>query len=192
MLQVVRSIEGVSVSGSSCANLLWMGEQETGRAAILHELAGRIEPWYLISDGVDLKEEMKGIALQFHSQLYIIYRMATVWKVWEVYDVGGERVEGLVATWWPENLTSSMVEAERWERRANLMGTTLRAVTLPWCDFVCLEGDLMKGSASDYRKQPWRGMVVDIWLHLAATLNFTFTIGQSSDGKWGGRNLVSH
>ena len=81
-------------------------------------------------------------------------------------------------------------------------------MTLPWCDFVCLEGDLlaretlyhgpafdffegdlMEGSAG-YKEQPWRGMVVDIWLQLAATLNFTFTLGLSSDRKWGARNQV--
>ena len=47
----------------------------------------------------------------------------------------------------------------------------------------------MDGSKS-YREQPWRGMVVDIWLQLAATLNFTFTLGLSSDRKWGARNQV--
>ena len=76
----------------------------------------------------------------------------------------------------------------RWERRADLRGVTLRVVTLPWCDFVCLEEDLIQGSA--YREQPWRGMVVDIWLHLAAALNFTFTLSLSSDEKWGSRNQV--
>ena len=33
-------------------------------------------------------------------------------------------------------------------------------------------------------------MVVDIWLQLAATLNFTFTLGLSSDRKWGAKNQV--
>ena len=47
----------------------------------------------------------------------------------------------------------------------------------------------MEGSAG-YREQPWRGMVVDIWLQLAATLNFTFTLGLSSDRKWGAKNQV--
>ena len=47
----------------------------------------------------------------------------------------------------------------------------------------------MEGSAG-YKDQPWRGMVVDIWLQLAATLNFTFTLGLSSDRKWGARNQV--
>ena len=62
-------------------------------------------------------------------------------------------------------------------------------VTLLWCEFVFLEGDLMEGSAA-FKDQPWRGMVVDIWLQLAATLNFTFTLALSSDRKWGARNQV--
>ena len=47
----------------------------------------------------------------------------------------------------------------------------------------------MAGSAG-FKEQPWRGMVVDIWLQLAATLNFTFTLALSSDRKWGARNQV--
>ena len=196
IVQVVRSIQEVAVpvSGSSCANLLWVGMEdwvEAGTGTALQELEGRLEPWYLIGNSGDLVGKLKGITPSFNSQLYAINRMDKVWEVWEIYNVDGVRMEGLVATWWPSNLTSSMVEAEMWERRANLMGTTLRAVTLPWCDFVCLEEDLIQGSPSAYREQPWRGMVVDIWLHLAATLNFTFTLSLSSDEKWGSRNQVT-
>ena len=63
-------------------------------------------------------------------------------------------------------------------------------VTRQWCDFVFFEGDLMEGS-TQYRDQPWRGMAVDIWLQLAAALNFTFTLGLSSDRKWGAKNQVN-
>ena len=48
----------------------------------------------------------------------------------------------------------------------------------------------MEGS-TQYGDQGWRGMVVDIWLQLAATLNFTFTLGLSSDRKWGAKNQVA-
>ena len=143
---MVRSIQEVAVpvSGSSCANLLWIGVEDWVEAGTaLQELEGRLEPWYLIGNSGDLVGKLKGITPSFNSQLYVIKRMDKVWEVWEIYNVDGVRMEGLVVTWWPSNLTSSMVEAEMWERRANLMGTTLRAVTLPWCDFVCLEGDLM-------------------------------------------------
>ena len=54
----------------------------------------------------------------------------------------------------------------------------------PW-----FSGDLLEGS-TEYGDQGWRGMVVDIWLQLAATLNFTFTLGLSSDRKWGAKNQV--
>ena len=47
----------------------------------------------------------------------------------------------------------------------------------------------MEGS-TQYGDEGWRGMVVDIWLQLAATLNFTFTLGLSSDRKWGAKNQV--
>ena len=46
------------------------------------------------------------------------------------------------------------------------------------------------GGSAQYGDQGWRGMVVDIWLQLAATLNFTFTLGLSSDRKWGAKNQV--
>ena len=115
---MVRSIKGVaaSVSGSSCANLLWMpgGEEGDGTEAALQELAGRLEPWYLLGDNPT--DRLSDLTPSFHSQLYIIHRKAEVWEVWELYDAGGERVKSLVATWWPANLTSSLVEAERWVR----------------------------------------------------------------------------
>ena len=127
------------VSGSSCANLFWIGAAageagdsaaagetaaagagggggEGGTEAALQELAGRLEPWYLVGDPTDLEERLADLSPPFHSQLYIIHREAKVWKVWELYNVGGERVKHLVATWWPDNLTSNLVEAERWER----------------------------------------------------------------------------
>ena len=136
MYQVVRSIKGVAVpvSGSSCANLFWIGEaaaageaareeeaaaegeatgDEDGTEAALLELAVRLEPWYLLGDPTDLEERLSHLTVSFHSQIYIIHRETKVWKVWEFYDAGGERVKDLVATWWPGNLTSSLVEAER-------------------------------------------------------------------------------
>ena len=126
MYKVVRSIKGVAVpvSGSSCANLFWMaagagdagGEAGGEGEAALQELAGRLEPWYLLGDPADFEERLADLSPPFHSQLYIIHREAKVWKVWELYSVGGERVKNLVATWWPSNLTSNLVEAERWER----------------------------------------------------------------------------
>ena len=70
--------------------------------------------------------KLKGITPSFNSQLYVIKRMDKVWEVWEIYNVDGVRMEGLVVTWWPSNLTSSMVEAEMWERRANMEGYHLR------------------------------------------------------------------
>ena len=114
------------VSGSSCANLFWIGAaagdaggeaggEGEGEAA-LQELAGRLEPWYLLGDQTDFEERLADLSPPFHSQLYIIHREAKVWKVWELYNAGGERVKDLVATWWPDNLTSNLVEAERWER----------------------------------------------------------------------------
>ena len=117
-MQVVRSIKGVAVpvSGSSCANLFWIDEKEDGaEATALQELAGRLEPWYLIGQNtVALEEQLKGATPPFHSQLYIIHRKADLWEVWEVYGVGGERVRALIATWWPANLTSSLLGGERW------------------------------------------------------------------------------
>ena len=109
------------VSGSSCANLFWIGAAagdaggEAGGEgeAALQELAGRLEPWYLLGDPTDLEERLSHLTVSFHSQIYIIHRETKVWKVWEFYDAGGERVKDLVATWWPGNLTSSLVEAER-------------------------------------------------------------------------------
>ena len=116
---MVRSIKGVAVpvSGSSCANLFWIDEKEDGtEATALQELAGRLEPWYLLGQNTTAMEEqlIEDVAPPFHSQLYIIHRMADLWEVWEVYGVGGERVKALVATWWPENLTSSLLGGERW------------------------------------------------------------------------------
>ena len=112
------------VSGSSCANLFWIGAAagdaggEAGGEgeAALQELAGRLEPWYLLGDQTDFEERLGDLSPPFHSQLYIIHHEAKVWKVWELYNVGGERVKNMVATWWPDNLTSNLVEAERWER----------------------------------------------------------------------------
>ena len=122
---MVRSIKGVAVpvSGSSCANLFWIaaeaggggggGGEEDGTEAALQELASRLEPWYLLGHPTSLEERSSDLTPSFHSQLYIIHREVKVWKVWELYDAGGERVKDLVATWWPGNLTSSLVEAER-------------------------------------------------------------------------------
>ena len=122
-MQVVRSIKGVAlpVSGSSCANLFWMQDEKeedgTEATTALQELAGRLEPWYLLGQNTtNLEEKLnKGATLPFHSQLYIIHRKAKVWEVWELYDAGGERVKALVTAWWPENLTSSLIEGGRWE-----------------------------------------------------------------------------
>ena len=180
------------VSGSSCANLFWLPLlEEVGTKTILQELAGRLEPWYLIGQNSKaLDDILGGLTPAFNSQFYVVYRKANMWEVMELYEAGGERVRGLVATWFPENLTINMVEGQRLERRADLRGTTLRAITLPWCDFVCLDEDFVEGSSKN-EQLAWRGMVKDIWLHLAAALNFTFTLGLSSDRKWGAKNQVN-
>ena len=123
------------VSGSSCANLFWIGASGAGttiegadtgagsgagkdgtEATALQDLAGRLEPWYLLAgEDIDLEERLSHLTPSFHSQLYVIHQEAKVWKVWELYDAGGERVKNLVANWWPGNLTSNLLEAERWE-----------------------------------------------------------------------------
>ena len=180
------------VSGSSCANLFWLPPlEEVGTKTILQELADRLEPWYLIGQNSKaLDDILGGLTPAFNSQFYVLYRKAKVWEVTELYEAGGERVRGLVATWFPENLTINLVEGQRLERRADLRGTTLRAITLPWCDFVCLGEDFVEGSSKN-QQLAWHGMVKDIWLHLAAALNFTFTLGLSSDRKWGAKNQVN-
>jgi hypothetical protein len=101
----------------------------------------------------------------------------------EVYDIepGGRRVWGEVGAWDPATARLVVGTRDRWQRRGNLWGKKLRTTTLPEGDFVQVDGG---------RLDNWRGIVPDIYNSMARALNFTYSLKLSSDGKWGGQDMV--
>ena len=65
-------------------------------------------------------------------------------------------------------------------------GVTLRSLYLLETGYL----ELQDGLAIDSRNLailPWVGIVPDIYQSLAATFNFTYTLAQPRDGKWGAK-----
>ena len=127
------------------------------------------------------ESHIKDQHLPLNSQFFVVYQDKDELVLEEVYDVSpaGPRVWGEVARWRPGSGFTSTTDF--WQRRGDLQGEELKVVTLPGGRFV----EVLEDTPSS-----WQGVVPDILNSLAASLNFTFTINFSSDGKWGSPDKV--
>ena len=170
-----------------CGHLVWPrtdGHQE--QEELLHRLGSerlRTGTWYWL--GSLQLAHISGIHLSLHSQFYLLTPTNDSLEVVELYDVevGGKRIWRQVGTWHSDSLAVSILTEDIWERRGDLWGTSLRTIMLPYCDFICLE--------EEGEPDSWYGLVPDIYNSLANTLNFTYSVEFSSDGKWGVQDKAS-
>ena len=182
-VQVVDRLERMEELDTDCGHFVWLGEEQVVKLLDrMGEQRLTSGVWYVMGG---LEEELlQPLHIRFDSQLYFLRRTESKFDLVEVYDItaGGRRMWTTVGTLDPSTLEVSVRRPDLWHRRTDLGGLGLRTVVLPWCDFLCLE----EGGLED-----WYGLVPDIWNSLARSLNFTYTLARSSDGKWGGHDKVT-
>ena len=136
----------------------------------------RASAYWVLPQGTLLGEPPEALRLDSNFVAIAEGEEGLPYEMREWYRIRGQLYSCRLGSWDVEG--GLRVETpETWERRKDMMGLTVRAVTIPWTFFVLKSGDRDNGG--------FTGLLPDILRSLRAISNFTIDWATPPDGVFG-------
>ena len=151
----------------------------------LNRKAFKITTWFIVlrNESEDSRPDL-GLQFRYDSNVFMVKNTGVnKIDIVEVYSID-KRVFHVNTGQWTEENSLEWSLLGKWERRRDMGGVNLRSLYLLETGYL----ELQDGLAIDPRNLailPWVGIFPDVYQSLAATFNFTYTLAQPRDGKWG-------
>lgn len=155
-----------------------------GQLDSLNRKVFKITTWFIVlrNESIESSSDI-GLKFRFDSNVFLAFTRYNYVNIEEVYNIE-ERPYHIKAGHWRPNSGLSWSELAKWERRRDMGGVTLRSLYLEETGYLLLDPEIQT-DPKNLASVRWVGLVADIYQSLADTFNFTYTLAQSRDRKWG-------
>ena len=143
----------------------------------------KTKSWFIMLQNTGEEAHDLGVMFSYDSDVFLVMEKPNRKDILEVYSLKEEIIQAYVGSW-SRTYGLDIKKPNKWERRRNLRGISFKAVYLPELGNL----DIKEGATIDSRNLagvPWVGYVPDMFQSLARSMNFTFKLAESRDGRWG-------
>ena len=140
--------------------------------------------WFIWMENFEVSFDLNKFG--FNSDVTLLIEQDGQTILQDVYSVNvNEGFVDMAYGFYNDSSGLSLKFTNKWKRRRDLQGITLKAIALEQLGFLETNNQITEHNKRNINRLPWVGVFPDIFESLAESLNFSFALVSSRDGNWG-------